>query len=282
MSGVSGSNRISREDYIKVLEDYKENILSKLPGFVSVVTSGSFNSDQSKMDFGDMDIIVHFDTELSKKDLKKNIADYFKSLPDDIAVPFTSEKHAGKKYYNSGEIVTINYPQPNGTVQIDNIIALSDQEKVFKKEFLDMPAEKQGLVLGLVKVSVQEHGVMKFFKDFNFLPAVRKDHVIEFNLSSVELQMRSVLYDENLKQIEKYVIWTSDNWQDVLTVLSDYDLTKSFKELLSDCKLKLSDRAKRRVIGVFKSMVSVKSGEVGTPKGETKLRAIEMVESLGE
>jgi len=170
MSGVSGSNRITRENFKKVLRDYENKILKNIPGYKSVEISGSYNSDKTKMDFGDMDLIVHIETTLDKRETKKNIAEYFSTLPDNVAVPFTSDKHKGKKYYNSGEIVTINFPQPDGTVQIDNIIALDIKEVKFKKEFLDMPAEKQGLVLGLVKIAIQENDPITLINKLGIRP----------------------------------------------------------------------------------------------------------------
>ena len=41
-------------------------------------------------------------------------------------------------------------------------------------------------------------------------------------------------------------------------------------------------RGLQRIVGVFKSMISVKSGEVGTPKGFNKESAIKKIESILE
>ena len=83
---------------------------------------------------------------------------YLESRPQAEILPFTSEKYTGKRSYNSGEIISILYPQVghDRAVQIDNIIALDRDETVFKKNFLDMPAENQGLIIGLVKTAIQE------------------------------------------------------------------------------------------------------------------------------
>ena len=73
MSGVSGSNRINRKDFVSVLNIYRKEVLEKIPGFISVSVSGSFESNQSKADFGDMDLIVQFRSNDNKKDLKKSV-----------------------------------------------------------------------------------------------------------------------------------------------------------------------------------------------------------------
>jgi hypothetical protein len=288
MSGVSGSDRISRSDFLGVMDDYEKKILKKIKGYKSYEISGSFNSDKSKMDFGDMDIIVHIESNLSKKDIKKDMGDFFSSLPNSIIVPFTSDKYKGRKFYNSGEIITVNYPQGNGkTVQIDNIIALDKNELEFKKEFLDMPAAKQGLVLGLIKISIQENAPEILAKKMNIsIPPKEDNEKYEFNLSSVELQLRAIVEEEidgKIKQTSKRVIWKSTDWTFVSKILYKYDLSKSFDELVEDAKkIVKNKRGLQRVVGIFKSMISVKSGEVNTPKGIDKEKAIQKIEKLIE
>ena len=287
MSGVSGSNRISRTNFDIVLRDYTNKVLKKIPGFEKVEISGSYNSDKTKSDFGDMDLIVYFKTEKNKSDFKKDLAKYFGSLSDSITVPFSSEKYKGKKYYNSGEIVTINYPQPEGTVQIDNIIALDLEELEFKKEFLDLPAEKQGLVLGLIKIALQETEPEILIKRLNIkTPDLEKNEKLEFNLSSVELQLRAIVEEEEngkIKQTKKRVVWNTKDWNKVLLILKDYNIAVSFDDLVLQAQKKVKNkRGLQRIVGVFKSMISVKSGEVGTPKGFNKEQAIKKIESILE
>ena len=146
MSGSAGGNRIPRPAVEKTVKDYIDKVLSKVPGFKSAKISGSYNTS-AKQDFGDIDLITSFEGE-DKKIFKKELAKYLESLPTDVIVPFKSEKYAGKKTMNTGEIVTILYPitgMPGEFVQIDNIIALSEEEGDFKQNFLDYPAEIQGL-----------------------------------------------------------------------------------------------------------------------------------------
>lgn len=271
MSGVTGSNRITRENFMKVLETYRETILEGLPGFKRVEISGSFNSDLSKDSFGDMDLIVYFDTEMNKRDLKKSIIERLKRMSDDVVLPFQSEKYKGRKYYNSGEIVTISFPQPDGAVQIDNIIALSEEELNFKKHFLDLPAEKQGLILGLVKTAPQAQEAY----------LLEDGEEMEYSLSSVELQLRAVKFDEQMKQIAKRVLWKTNKWDVVQYILQDYDLDDSFNGLVEQVKQReLDERSRKRIIGLFCSMVSVKSGEIGTEKARRKEYARKKIQEL--
>ena len=286
MSGVTGSDRVSRTQFDTILSHYKREVLSKIPGFVSVETSGSYNSDMSKTDFGDMDLIVHFKTSMTKGELKKSLMQYFLSLPDSIIIPFQSEKYKGKKAYNSGEIVSINYPQGDGkTVQIDNIIALDEIEVQFKKSFLDLPAEKQGLILGLVKIAMMEDNAETLIKKLSIPHIKLKDgEEYEFNLSSSFLQLRAVTnatIDGKIKQVDKRVLWSTQNWDFVSKLLNKYNLNDSFEGLVQQAeRIVKNKRGLNRIVGIFKSMITVKSGEVGTPKGFNKEKAIERIEQL--
>jgi hypothetical protein len=284
MSGVSGSDRISRKDFNKVLTNYKK-VISKFPGFKSMEPSGSFNSDKSKEDFGDMDLIVHIESPKDKKELKKDLVKFFGGMPDNVIVPFNSNKYKGRKSYNSGEIVTISYPQMKSgkTVQIDNIIALDKVEADFKRDFLDMTAQKQGLILGLMKVALTETPYDKLLKSLGIkFGKLDKDQEYEFNLSSKEIQLRKVTYEPGtLKQKNREIVWTSRNWGKLEKILYQFDLSLDFDNLIDNIKSKLKvTRSKNRMAGVFRSMVSVKSGEVGTSKGKVKQAAIDKVNKL--
>jgi len=286
MSGVSGSDRISRDHFSVVLNDYKK-LISQYPGFKSVEPSGSFKSDMSKDSFGDMDLILHIESDKDKKALKLDLVKWFKGMSDNVVVPFTSEKYKGRKVYNSGEIVTINYPQKidDLTVQIDNIIALDEVEASFKGDFLDMPAQKQGLILGLMKVVLIENTPEVVFEKIGVdLPTELSEvEEYEFNLSSMEIQLRKVTYIEpgSFKQKGREVVWSSRDWNELKKILWQYDLDQSFEELLVEIKKQLKNpRSARRMAGVFSSMISVKSGELGTPKGDAKKDALDKVQSM--
>ena len=267
MSGVTGSSTItSREKFNTILDDYKQSI-KKLPGLKNIQVSGSYNSDITKNTFGDIDLIITMDGT-DKKQVKKNIQKYLVNLKK--TSPFVSEKYKGRMSYNSGEIITINY---NDT-QIDNIIALSETEADFKLNFLNLPAEKQGLLLGLMKVVFIEGW------DATTYPLINTEEVC-YNLSSKELQLRLVqYYPGTLKEKKRTILNTSTRWNEVQDLIP-FDFNDSFEELVQQIKL-LKPRSIRRIQGVFKSMVSVKSGEIGKPKGQRKQYCLDIVQNINK
>lgn len=284
MSGVTGAERIkSRADFEAFVASY-EPLVAKFPGFVDLRKSGSYNSDPDKQDFGDIDLIAHIQSNDDKATTKKKLQAFFHSHPETTIVPFSSVKHAGKRSYNSGEIVTVRYhdAQLGYSVQVDNIIASTDKEATFKQQFLDMPAEKQGLVLGLVKVATIETAPAILFKKLgiNAPTELGTDQEYEFNLSSVKLELRKAVYEPGtFKQLEREIIWSSQNWEDLQKLLYQYDLDASFEELLNKTKQVIKNpRSSQRIQGVFASMITVKSGEVGTAKGAGKENALAKVQ----
>lgn len=281
MSGVTGAPRVkTRADYDTFVSSYAD-VIGKFPGIVSFCSSGSYISNPNKQDFGDIDLVVHIKGE-NKLTIKKELVSFFDKIDDKVIVPFTSEKHAGRKSYNSGEIVTVQYYDAalGYSAQIDNIIALNEVEASFKGSFLDMPAPVQGLVLGLIKVSASVTGIELLGIDTEKYLMANEE--LEFNLSSVELQLRKVTYVPNTyKQVSKEVVWRSNNYNDVLTLLNEYNLDVDFDNLLSQIKRNLTDtRSIQRIIGIFGSMITVKSGEVGTAKGNEKLESLEKIRKI--
>lgn len=286
MSGSTGADRIaSREHFNQFISSYKK-IISKFPGFVSISPSGSFNSNPNKKDFGDIDLICHIESDKDKAEVKKDLVKFFEALPDDVVVPFTSPKYKGKRTGNSGELVTIRYHDKKlgYSVQVDNMIALSHAEANFKQKFLDYPAEKQGLILGLVKVASIEQPLCTVFKRLGIKAKEKlpKDEEYEFNLSGVELQLRHVVYEPGtFKQKDRSVVWSTKDFDDVELLLSQYKLDDTFEGLIAQAKQHLKNpRSNARMKGVFSSMISVKSGEVGTAKGNDKQAAINKVQSI--
>lgn len=282
MSGVAGAPRVqSRADFNQFLRSYYD-LISQFPGFISFKPTGSYNSDPSKNDFGDIDGICYIESDKDKKAVKKELEAFFKAQPETIIVPFDG-KYAGRRTYNSGEIVSVRYQDftLDSSAQVDNMIALSQSEATFKQDFLDMPAAKQGLVLGLVKAALLETDPAQVFKvlGINAPLNLPQNEEYEFNLSSSELQLRKVTYEPGTyKQVSREVIWTSRDINDLMKLLSQFDLSASFEDLLQQAKAKLKNpRSANRVKGVFNSMVSVKSGEVGTQKAAGKEQAIQAV-----
>jgi cytidyltransferase-like protein len=282
MSGSAGGNRIIRSSVAKTAEDYINKVLSKFPGFKGAKISGSYNTG-SKNDFGDLDLIVNL-TATDKKSIKVELAKYLSSLPDSVIVPFKSDKYKGKKHLNTGEIITILYPitgQPGEYVQIDNMVSISDEEAEFKKEFLDYPAEIQGLMLGLSKVICLEEDPKNIFARLGIknVPALEPNQEYEFNLSSAGLTLRIVTLD-NFKEVERTEVWKSSNWSSIKKLFIRYNIDGSFEDLLNDITSKVKNiRSKTRIKGIFNSMVSIKSGEVNTPKGDNKQQALDKVNS---
>jgi hypothetical protein len=289
MSGVAGADRIkSRADFEHFIQDYKR-LISLFPGFVSITPSGSYNSNPDKQDFGDIDLIVHIKSNLDKAQVKKQLQAFFMKEPETKIVPFSSEKHAGKRTYNAGELVSIRYhnDQLGYSAQIDNIIALDHDEAGFKQRFLDMPAEKQGLILGLVKVATIETDPAELFKSLGIQANtdLEPNQEYEFNLSSVKIELRLNTYEPGTYSIaNKQVVWQSQNFNDLQKILYQYDLDQDFTGLLAQVKSKIRNpRSGQRIKGVFASMITVKSGEVGTAKGAGKEAALNKIDqTLGE
>jgi hypothetical protein len=284
MSGVAGADRVkSRQDFKQFLASYQQ-LISKFPGFISLQPSGSYNSNPDKMDFGDIDLIVHIQSTKDKAAVKKELQAFFHNHPDTVIVPFSSEKHAGKRSYNAGELVSVRYHDDalGYSVQIDNIVALDQTEASFKQEFLDLPAEKQGLILGLVKIAAIETQPQVLFKRLGITARdnLEPNQEYEFNLSSVELQLRLVTYEPGTyKQSDRQVLWTSRSFDDLKKLLYQYKLDADFDSLLLQAKQTIKNpRSNARMEGVFSSMITVKSGEVGTAKGAGKEAALAKIQ----
>ena len=286
MSGSTGAPRVQSREHFKQFLDSYLKIISKFPGFVSITPSGSYNSNPNKHDFGDIDLITHIESNNDKATVKKELVDFFNKMDDSVIVPFTSEKHAGRKTYNAGELVTVRYHEKRlgYSAQIDNIIALDKSEADFKQQFLDLPAEKQGLILGLTKVATIETDPKILFAKLHIkVPAkLPQGQEYEFNLSSVEIQLRKVTYEaDSFKQKSREVVWKSRDFNDLEKILYQFNIHTTFEDLIKQAKNKLKNpRSSARMQGVFSSMISVKSGEVGTPKGADKTAALNKVRNI--
>ena len=285
MSGVAGGDRISNEHVNSTAKSYLDTVLSSFPGFVSADVTGGVAAGKS--DHGDIDLIVHIEGT-DKRAIKKELQNYLENQSVNKILPFRSDKYKGRRSYNAGELVSVLFPQTDAgkTAQIDNIVAVTKDESAFKKSFLDWPAEKQGLILGLIKTAIQEANATKtidrLFASIG-LGAPKTNRVLEFNLSGIELQLRAYEKDHRGREAKgtREVLWKSNNWNDVVSLLRNYDLTKSFDDLLPDVQASLKHpTSKDRVKGVFNAMVSIKSGEVGTPKADRKQETINMVNAM--
>ena len=286
MSGAAGGTRIPRSAVEQTVKDYTNNILSKIEGFKDAKLSGSYNRPE-KEDFGDIDIIVTIETDKSKKEIKKMISDLFQSLSDQELPPLQNPKYKGRKYINHGEMVSNLYPIsgiPDEFVQIDNIISLSQEEGEFKKTILDYPAEIQGLVLGLVKTPLLEESPEEVFKRLNItdIPEAGEDQEYEFHIDTSGLTLRLVTYGDNYKILNSNIVWQSRNFEDVKKLLKDYNLNGTFEDIIKTVKSLKNERSKNRLKGYFKKSIKVGAAEKGTPKGDTKQKALDTVAQLQE
>jgi cytidyltransferase-like protein len=111
------------------------------------------------------------------------------------------------------------------------------------------------------------------------IPALEPNQEYEFNLSSAGLTLRIVTLD-NFKETDKTDVWKTSNWSSIKKLFTNYNIDGSWEDLLNDLSSKLQNlRSKNRIKGIFNSMVSIKSGEVGTPKGDNKQKALDKVNS---
>jgi len=279
MSGSAGGNRITRSEVFVTVTDYIDNVLSQYPLYQKSIITGSFNR-LYKNEFGDIDLITQFKDIDDKVQGKKDFVKFLLSFPDTVIVPFKSEKYLSKRYLNTGEIITILYPVPNSDkfVQIDNIFSISREETEFKNEFLSLQAIKQGLLLGLAKVAILENPFIINDVRYN-LPDLEEDEEFEFNLSSRSLTLRKVKITSNFKVIKVDNLYSFSNWDYVKQILP-VNTHQCFEDIIKDITNLKHPRSIPRIKGIFKSMVSIKSGEVGTEKGREKQYALDVVSKL--
>ena len=278
MSGSIGADRIPRSAVQNTVDKYIEKVLSGFDGFRSAKITGSYNTGQKK-DHGDIDLAVHIEAgDRDIKTVKKELMSYLESNPDTIA--FRSGRNKGKKAQMYGTVVTCQFPIVGFeglAVQIDNMVVLSEKDQEYQKNFLDADAAKQGLEMGLVRVILQEENPEQVFKRMGIkkLPELDKNQEFEFVLSSSGLSLRKVTL-QDFKETAREEIWRTNDWQDVVKLLKNYDLSQDFDHLLGQVKEKVqSPRSRRRIVGIMKSTINVGVGEKGTPKGDAKERAIQ-------
>lgn len=294
MSGCTGAERVrSRNDY-KIFKHSFYDVLKGFPDFVDILPTGSYCTNHRKETFGDIDLVTFISNKTrTKKEIKQDLVVYFEGLSKDVIVEFTSEKYSGKRAHNSGEIVTVRYYEPTlgYSVQIDVNVALTPQEMVYKKWFLDLDAAKQGLISGLVKTIIFEEGwenikaLLLNYDDFKFNDInLGECQELEFSLSPVELQLRLVTYEDyySYTNSTQIILYRTQSPKFVKDLLSCYNLNQSFEDLLEQVKrtLKKDYRSVNRIKGLFKSIVTIKEGEKNTPKASEKLYALSLIEAL--
>lgn len=281
MSGSIGGKRIKRAEVQPTLDKYIEKVLTGFPGFISAQITGSYNAG-TRVDHGDIDIAVHIKGN-DVKVVKKNFKNYLDSLSDDLTPKFIFGRNEGKKSQLYGAIVTCGFPidgREDDYVQIDNIIVTNENEQRFQKEFLDLDAAKQGLIMGLIRVILHHKDPNKILEYIGLvdLPKLSGNQEYEFVLSSAGLSFRRVTLGNDMKEVSRDELWRSANWDIVEYILSDFNLKESYETLLKKVAkmVKNDERSRRRIVGIMKSMIKVGPGEVGTPKGIGKENAIKL------
>ena len=177
-------------------------------------------------------------------------------------------------------------------MQIDVIFSLDTKELNFKKEFLNLPAEKQGLILGLAKAAMLDESKHQNIFSVIGIPYVKltdPNQEYDITLSSVALTIDKITYEDRVsyKVAGKENLAKITDWNKIVDIIHNViedAINMSFEDLLAKIKEKdwKGDRALKRIAGTFKSMISIKSGEVGTPKGDRKAETLAKVAALVE
>jgi len=283
MSGAAGGSRIKKEDLKATIRDYRDNVLKPL-GLDKSYTITGVRSRPEKEIFGDIDVVVSF-PEGDKKELKQTLASFIEQVNK---IPEIPQKN-NKKYFIHGSIVSILYPiygKENEYVQIDNIVTASEEEGKFTYKMLDLPAQEQGLALGLVKAvfsELDQNQIDKLFKDLG-LSNVEKpgeDEEYDFNLNPSELSLKIVKKGTSNGK----TIWTSNKFSDIKTVLSvlGIDIEKDkFDTIVSKIKKFKNRRSIDRLKGMYARNIRVGDAEVGLEKGIKKQQSLDTVNALQE
>ena len=284
MSGSIGANRILREDVKPTVMNFENLVLKKFQGYKKFEITGSYNAG-TKKDHGDIDLCIWIESNKDIKEVKKQFKTYLESLSDDLTPKFRLGKNIGKKAQMYGNIVTcqFNINNSDDPVQIDCIIVLSPEELHFQKTFLNLDAQTQTFMTAIVRVA-QDDVKQNAFKNFNItnIPHLNKNQELEFVLSMNGLSLRKVTLDENMKTLEKEELWRTEKWDYVNWLVEEtIDMSpiwKTYEELLDRASIIFKDdeRSRKRMCGIMKSMINIGPGEIGTEKGISKQKGIDL------
>ena len=283
MSGAAGGSRIKKEDLKATIRDYRDNVLKPL-GLDKSYTITGVRSRPEKEVFGDIDVVVSFPGG-DKKELKQTLAKFIEQINKVPEIP----QKKNKKYFIHGSIVSILYPisgKENEYVQIDNIVTASKDEGKFTYKMLDLPAQEQGLALGLVKTiftELDQNQIDKLFKDLKITDIEKpgEGEEYDFNLNPSELSLKIVKKGTS----EGKTIWTSNKFSDIKTVLSalGIDIEKDkFDTIVSKIKKFKNRRSIDRLKGMYARNIRVGDAEVGLEKGIKKQQSLDIVNALQE
>ena len=283
MSGAAGGTRIKKEDLKATIRDYRDNVLKPL-GLDKSYTITGVRSRPEKEIFGDIDVVVSFPGG-DKKELKQTLAKFIEQVNK---IPEIPQKN-NKKYFIHGSIVSILYPisgKENEYVQIDNIVTASEDEGKFTYKMLDLPAQEQGLALGLVKAvftELDQNQIDQLFKDLKItnIEKPSEGEEYDFNLNPSELSLKIVKTGTS----EGKTIWKSNKFSDIKTVLSalGIDIEKDkFDTIINKIKKFKNRRSIDRLKGMYARNIRVGDAEVGLEKGIKKQQSLDAVSALQE
>ena len=284
MSGAAGGVTINKEDLKATIRDYRENVLKPLNLDKSYNITGVRRRPEKNV-FGDIDIVISFPGG-DKKDLKQEFAKHLSQINKIPTIPHKKNL----KYFIHGSIVTTLYPiigKEGQYVQIDNIITASEDEGKFTYSMLDLPAQEQGLALGLAKTvftELNDNQIKQLFKDLNIpqdSETPNEGEEYDFNLNTSELSLRIVPIGQNGGR----EIWKSTKFSDIKIVLKSLgvDIEKDkFEDMIQVIKNFKNRRSIERLKGMFTRNIRVGDAEVGRDKGIAKQKSIDTVSSLEE
>ena len=284
MSGAAGGVIINKEDLKATIRDYRETVLKPLNLDKSYNITGVRRRPE-KNTFGDIDIVLSFPGG-DKKQLKKDFAQHLEQIDKIPNIP----RKKNKKYFIHGSIVTNLYPivgKPDQYVQIDNIITPSEDEGKFTYSMLDLPAQEQGLTLGLAKAIFTElnpNQIEQLFKDLNIPQDIEKPkegEEYDFNLNTSGLSLKIAPIGKSFGK----EIWKSSKFNDTKTLLKSLGVdieNDKFRDIVKVVKNFKSRRSIDRLKGMFAKNIRVSDTEVGRDKGIKKQQALDKVASLEE
>ena len=284
MSGAAGGVIINKEDLKATIRDYRETVLKPLNLDKSYNITGVRRRPE-KNTFGDIDIVLSFPGG-DKKQLKKDFAQHLEQIDKIPNIP----RKKNKKYFIHGSIVTNLYPivgKPDQYVQIDNIITPSEDEGKFTYSMLDLPAQEQGLTLGLAKAIFTELNpsqIEQLFKDLNIPQNIEKPkegEEYDFNLNTSGLSLKIAPIGKSFGK----EIWKSSKFNDTKTLLKSLGVdieNDKFRDIVKVVKNFKSRRSIDRLKGMFAKNIRVSDTEVGRDKGIKKQQALDKVASLEE
>lgn len=307
MSGSIGASRIPTKSVENTLSNYKTQVLLAVKGFKEACPTGSYvkyyNTQTIKDDgHGDIDLVVYVKPKEgeSLRDVKRRFVHTCEILDDSVTVPFMHGKNIGKKVQMYGDIITVQYPicknypdEEQKYVQIDNMIVTNEKEYYFMQQFLSLPAIEQSLITASLRV-VPTNEIIKFFTDMGLSEVIpqniEENQRLEIVIGTRQWSLRLVTLDQNNKEIkkERQVLFSNSSIA-VFNYMIHYfylynvsyveDFQKDYTYILEHVYDKYKDYPDanvyfNRIIGILKSICTVKPGEVGTLKEVNKMNGI--------